>query len=121
MGNQLPSPKGGGAPQFSAHVYCDQTSVCVRIPLGTKVGLSLGDIVLDGDPDAPPLKGHGPQIFGQCPLWPNSWMDYDPLGMGVGLGPGHIVLDGDPASLPQRGTASPIFSPYLFWPNGWMD
>jgi len=24
-------------------------TVCIRIPLGTEVGLSLGDIVLDGD------------------------------------------------------------------------
>jgi len=48
-----PSPqKGVGAQhlQFSAHVYCGQTAVCIRIPLGTEVGLTLGDIVLDGDP-----------------------------------------------------------------------
>jgi len=55
-----PSPKGGGAPQFSAHVYCGQTAECIRIPLGMEVGLSLGDIVLDGDPAPSPLKGHSP-------------------------------------------------------------
>jgi len=38
-------PKKGTHTQFSAHVYCGQTAVCIRIPLGTKVGLSLGDIV----------------------------------------------------------------------------
>jgi len=27
------------------------------VPLGTEVGLGPGDIVLDGDPDPPPLKG----------------------------------------------------------------
>jgi len=48
------SPQKRDSPQFSAHVYCDQTSVCIRIPLGTAVGLSLGDIVLDGDPAALP-------------------------------------------------------------------
>jgi len=44
--------KKGQSPsrQFSAHVYCGQTAVCIRLPLGTEVGLSLGDIVLDGDP-----------------------------------------------------------------------
>jgi len=52
----LPPQKYGGAPQFSARVYCGQTAVCIRIiPLGTEVGLSLGDIVLDGDPASRPL------------------------------------------------------------------
>jgi len=39
-----------------------------------EVGLSLGHIVLDGDP-APSPKGAEPPIFGQCLLWPNGWMD----------------------------------------------
>ena len=39
-----------------------QTAVCIRIPLGTEVGLSLGDIVLDGDSAPPPLKGHNPNF-----------------------------------------------------------
>jgi len=26
-------------------------------------------------PASPPLKGQSPPIFGQCPLWPNVWMD----------------------------------------------
>jgi len=58
-----PSPhpeKGGGAlPQFSAHVYCRQTAVWVNLPVGTEVDLGLRDIVLDGDPARPPLKGRG--------------------------------------------------------------
>ena len=53
----------GHSPQFSAHVYWGHTAVCIRIPLGTGVCLSLGDIVLDGDPAAPPLKGHTPTKF----------------------------------------------------------
>jgi len=32
------------------------------IPLGTEVGLSLGDIVLAGDPALRPLMGHSPQF-----------------------------------------------------------
>ena len=35
--------KGGGAPQFSAHVYCGQTAGCIKMPLGMEVGLSPGD------------------------------------------------------------------------------
>ena len=55
-------------PQFSAHVYCGQTVVYIKIPTGTEVDLSLGDIVLDGDRAPPPVKGHSPPIFGPCPL-----------------------------------------------------
>jgi len=71
--------------------------------LGTRVGLGLGHIVLDGNPAPPPLKGHNPPpIFGPYLLWPNGWM---PLGKKVGLGPSDIVLDGDP--LPKKGAESP--------------
>jgi len=37
-------------------VYCGQTAGWIRIPLGTEVGLSPGDIVLNRDP-ATPSKG----------------------------------------------------------------
>jgi len=47
------SQKGTQLPQFSAYVYCGETATCISIPLCTKVGLSLGDIVLNRDP-APP-------------------------------------------------------------------
>jgi len=49
-GDPAPSLKRGHSHQFSAHVFCGQMAVCIRIPLGTGVGLSLGGIVLDGDP-----------------------------------------------------------------------
>ena len=60
MGIQLPLPKKGAEPppQFSAHVYCGQTAGWIKMALGMEVGLGPGHIVLDGDPDAPPLKGH---------------------------------------------------------------
>jgi len=73
MGTQLP-PKRGTGPQFSARVYCGQTAICIRIRLGTDVVLSLGNIVLDGDPAPPLRKGHSPPFFGRS-LWPNGCMD----------------------------------------------
>jgi len=47
-GDPAPLPKKGTPPIFGP---C-QTAICIRIPLGTEVGISLGvgDIVLDGDP-----------------------------------------------------------------------
>jgi len=39
-------------------VYCGQMVGWIKMPLSTEVGLSPGDIVLDGDPSAPPQKGH---------------------------------------------------------------
>jgi len=50
------SPQKAHSPQFLARVYCHQMAVCIRMPLGTDVGLILGDIVLDGVATLP-LKG----------------------------------------------------------------
>jgi len=59
METQSPLPKKGAEPpKFSAHVYCGQTAGWIKMPLGTKVGLSPGDSVLDGVPF--PL----PQLWG---------------------------------------------------------
>ena len=52
-------------------VYCGQTVGWIKMSFGTEVGLDPGDIVLDGDP-APKGKGHSPQLFGTCLLWPNG-------------------------------------------------
>jgi len=60
-GDAAPTPqKGGGAPQFSAHVYCGQTAAWIKMPLGTKVGLGSEDIVLDKDPAPLPLPNFRP-------------------------------------------------------------
>ena len=60
-GNPLPPPqKGGGPPQFSAHVYCDQTAGWMKLMLGMVVGLSPGEFVLDGDPAPYPKRGRAP-------------------------------------------------------------
>jgi len=50
MRTQLPI-KGGTAPHLLAHVYCGQMAGWIKMPLGTKVGLGTGHILLDGDPD----------------------------------------------------------------------
>ena len=56
--DEIAAPRQKGhSPQFSVHVYCDQTAGWMKTPLGTEVDLGRGPIVLAGDP-APPRKGH---------------------------------------------------------------
>ena len=55
-----PSPKGGGPPKFSAHVYCDQTAGWMKLILGMVAGLSPGEFVLDEDPARLPKRGAEP-------------------------------------------------------------
>ena len=110
-------PKGAQPPQFVA-VYFGQTAACIRIPLGTDVGLSLGDTVLDGDPAPSPLKGHTPTKFlshvycGQTAGWMKT-----PLGTEVDLGPGHSVLDGDQAAPAKGAQQPPLLGPRLLGPR----
>ena len=141
METQSPSPP---PKKKLAHVYCGQTAGCIKMPLGTKVGLSPGDSVLDGDRSRchlvwtkasaqatlcymgtrslSPKRGRSHPKFsahvycGQMGGWIKMI-----LGMEVGLSPGE--LDGDLPSPPQKGggAPSPIFSPFLLWPNGCMD
>jgi len=76
------------------------------MPLGRKVGLGLGNIVLDGD-RAPPPNGAQTPIFGPCLLWiKTAGCISIPLGKEVGLSPDDIVLDGDSAApTPKSQTA----------------
>jgi len=103
--------------QFSAHVYCGQTAVCIRIPIRTEVGLDLCDIVLDGDPAPPPLKGHNPQFSSnvRCGL-KAGWIT-----MPFGMERRRLCSMG--TKLPQKKKAQlpPNFGPCLLWPNGLMD
>ena len=92
MGTQLPPEKG-------------QTAGCIKMPLGTEVGLSPGNFVVDGDPAPLPKKGRSPSpqfsahvYCGQTAAWINM-----PLGTEVGFGPGDVVLDGV-AAPPRRST-----------------
>ena len=111
---QLPSPKRGQSSQFSAHFYCCQTAGCVKMPLGMEVCLSPFDFVLDGDPASPPLKGHSPPIFVQCPLRPNDWMDEDATWYGSRPRPRPHCI-----SSARKGHSSPhLFGPCLLCPPG---
>jgi len=71
------------------------------MPLGTEVGLSLRDIVLDGDPAPPLLKVHSPQFSANVRCDQTAGWIKMPLGTEVNLGPGDIVLD-EVAAPPRR-------------------
>ena len=43
-------------------VCCGQTAGWIKTKLGVEVGLSLGDIVLDGDPAPLPQRGTAPNF-----------------------------------------------------------
>ena len=111
METQSPPQKGGGAPKFSANVYCGQTAGWIKMPLETKVGLRPGDSVLDGDPAPPQLSanfycGHTAGFIKM------------PLDMEVGLSPGDFLLDEDAAhpllkKAAEPGGVSPQFSAHV--------
>ena len=65
-----PPPKRDTAPQFSAHICCDQMAGWIKMPLGRELGLGPSDIVLDRNPA--PLHKKGAPMFGPCLLWPNG-------------------------------------------------
>jgi len=48
-GDRATSPKRGTAAAHFRPIYHCQTAGWIKMPLGTKVGLGLGDIVFDGD------------------------------------------------------------------------
>jgi len=60
------------------------------MPLGTEVGLSPGDIVLDGK-SAPPEKGHNPHFSADIYCGQTAGWIKMPLRTKVGFGPGHIA------------------------------
>ena len=117
-GPNSPPPKGGGAHQFSAHVYCGHMAAWIKMPLGTEVGLGPDNIVLDGDPA--PLSQKG-----QSPL-PNFW----PLSIvakRLDESRWHLawrwvlvqatlykVGSGDPSPFPQKRGQSPQFSDHFY-------
>ena len=85
-----------------------------------EVVLSLGNIVLDGDPAPPPLMGHTPNF------WPMSIvakpLDGMPLGMKVDLGPGDFVFYGAQLPSEKKGTAPIQFLAHVYCGQtaGWI-
>jgi len=80
-------------------IACAQTAGWIKMPLGMKVGLDPGHIVLDGDPAALPQKvGTASPHFSAhvCCGQMAGWIKV-PLGTMVGLDQCNIVLDVDPA------------------------
>jgi len=109
-----PSPKGSGAPKFSAHVYCGQTAGWMKLVLGMEVGLSPGDFVLDGDPAPLPKRGRNPrsQFSAHFYCGQTAGCIKMPFGIDVGFSPGNFVLDGDPVpTFPKRERSPLIFCP----------
>jgi len=64
--------------------------------LGTKIGLGLGDIVLDGDPAPQKMAHHSPHFSAHVYCGQTAEYLKMPFGTEVGIGPGDIVLHGDP-------------------------
>jgi len=109
-GPSSPFSKDGAEPppKFSAHVYCGHTAGWIKIPLATEVGLSLGNIVLHGDPSSPPPKGHvAPQFLANVRCGQTAGWIKMPLGTEVNLGPGEVVLDG--VAAPTKRRTAPSF------------
>jgi len=98
-------------------VHCGQTVAWIKMKLGTQVGLTSGQIALDGDSAPTPCPILGPYL-----LWPNSWMDQDATWYGGRPRlKRHWVRWGPSSPSPKKGPQPPIFGPCLLWPNGWMD
>jgi len=103
------------------------------MPLGTELGLGIGDIVLDGDSVPAPMGHSSPQFSAYVYCGHAAGWIMILLGTEVGLGPGHIMLFWDPALPTEMNTAAPTFvvfgrkacvcinrGPCLLWPSGWM-
>ena len=104
-----PPQQGAETPKFSAHDYCGQTAGWFKMPLGTKVGLSPGDSVLDRDPATPHKRGGAPSpIIGPFVLWPNGWMHKDATWYGGRPQPRRLCVRWGPHSpAPKRGWSPP--------------
>jgi len=113
-GPNSPSPNGAQSPQLLANVHCGQTAGWIKMPLGTKLKLGPGDVVLDGVAAPPtPVKGAQPPVFGPCLLWPNGWMDEDDTWYGSRPRPRRHCVRQGPTHPCKRGTAALPFSAHV--------
>jgi len=110
-GPSSPQRKGTAPHPILADVSCGETAGWIKIPLGTEINLSPGDVVLDGVA-APPKRGTTPQFSAHVYCGQTvGWMQ-TPLGTEVDLGPGHVVRQGP--SSPRKGQSSPLFSAHVY-------
>jgi len=108
----LPPHKGGGAPQFSAHVYCGQTAGWIKVALGMEGPRSRPHFARWG-PSYPPQRRwqSPPPIFGPFLLWPNGWMHQDVTWYGGRPQPRRLCVRWGPSSPSQKGDRAPSFRP----------
>jgi len=115
-GDPAPSPpKSGISPQFSAHVYCDETTEWIKVP-------PKRHCVRWGPSSPLPEIGQTPKsaahvYCGQAAAWIKMQ-----LGTIIGLGPGNIVLDADPAPPPKWHSSPPQISAHVVAKrlDGWI-
>jgi len=119
MGSLLPPPKREQSPKFSAHLYSGQTAGCIKMPLGTEVGLGLRGIVFDVETQLLPEKRAHPihPIFGPCLLFPNGWMGEDAAWYGSRPRPRPHCTRRGPSSRERAQQPPPLFGPCLQWPG----
>jgi len=88
----------------------------IKMPLGTKVGLGPGHIVLDGDPvpPSPEKRGHSRPIFVPCVLWSNSWIDQDATWYGGRPRPRPHCVRWGPSSPSQKRDTAAEFSAHVY-------
>ena len=92
------------------------------MPLGTELGLSPGDFVLDGDPAPSQNMGRSapPQYR---PMWPNGSIDQDDTWHGGGPWSRPQCARWEPAPLPKKGAKPhPPFSAHFYCRQtaGWI-
>jgi len=122
-GDPAPPPQKGGAPQFSAHVYCGQTAGLIKMALGMEVGLRPGHIVLDRDP-APPSdkRGTAPSFWLLSIVAKRLYASGYHLVRRYRPQPRRHCVRWEPSCFPFPIVAQPPFiGPCLLWSNGWMD
>jgi len=102
-------------------VYCGQTVRWMKMPLGTKIGIGPGHIVLHGDP-APRAQNRGTAPNFWPMSWQNGWIDQDATWYRGKPWPRPLVLDGDPASPLRKRYSSPHFSALVYCGQtaGWI-
>jgi len=91
MGTQPPPPKkkyDDSSPSFLP-MYCGQMAGWIKMPLGMKIGIGPGHIVLDGDPTSHP-KGAQPQFSAHVCCGQTAGSIKMPLGRQVEIGPGTL-------------------------------